>query len=115
VASSLGADDDALSRFAARQAQKLSRIAEEIERAVGEREVLPGPPARPKLTKLDWQSLLQTLTGVDPMRCEICGQHALHLVEEVAPLSERQHKEPESATAMNLLLISPIALFHRSA
>ena len=38
VVSSLTADDDALSRFAARQAQKLSRIAEEIEQAVGERE-----------------------------------------------------------------------------
>jgi hypothetical protein len=37
VVSSLDADDDALSRFAARQAQKLSRIAEEIEQAVGER------------------------------------------------------------------------------
>ena len=36
VVSSLGADDDALSRLAARQAQKLSRIAEEIEQAVGE-------------------------------------------------------------------------------
>ena len=37
VVSSLGDDDDALSRFAQRQAQKLSRIAEEIEQAVGER------------------------------------------------------------------------------
>jgi len=37
VISSLTEDDDALSRFAARQAQKLSRIAEEIEQAVGER------------------------------------------------------------------------------
>jgi hypothetical protein len=60
------------------------------------REVLPGPPARPKLTKLDWQSLLQTLIGVDPMRCEICGQNAFHLVEEAAPLSERQRKEPRA-------------------
>ena len=51
------------------------------------REVLPGPPARPKLTKLDWQSLLQTLTGVE---------NALYLVEEVAPLSERQRKEPRA-------------------
>jgi len=33
--SSLSAADDALSRFAARQAQKLSKIAEEIEQAVG--------------------------------------------------------------------------------
>jgi hypothetical protein len=36
VVSSLGADDDALSRFAVRQAQKLARIAEEIEQAIGE-------------------------------------------------------------------------------
>ena len=49
------------------------------------REVLPGPPTRPKLTKSDWQSLLLSLTGVDPMRCEICGQHALHLIGELTP------------------------------
>jgi hypothetical protein len=49
------------------------------------REVLPGAPARPKLTKSDWQSLLQSLTGLDPMRCEVCGQNALHVVEELAP------------------------------
>jgi Putative transposase len=49
------------------------------------REVLPGPPAPPKLTRSDWQSLLQSLTGVDPMRCEVCGQNALHLVGELAP------------------------------
>jgi len=35
--SSLGADDEALSQFAERQAQKLSRIADEIEQAIGER------------------------------------------------------------------------------
>ena len=35
VVSSLVADDDELSRFAVRQAQKLSRIADEIEQAVG--------------------------------------------------------------------------------
>ena len=35
VVSSLSADDDALSRFAGRQAKKLSRIADEIEQAVG--------------------------------------------------------------------------------
>lgn len=33
---SLGADDDALSRFAARLAQKLARTAEEIKQAIGE-------------------------------------------------------------------------------
>jgi hypothetical protein len=49
------------------------------------REVLPSRPVQPKLTKSDWQSLLQSLTGVDPLRCEICGQKALRLVEELAP------------------------------
>jgi hypothetical protein len=49
------------------------------------REVLPGPPVPPKLTKSDWQSLLQSLTGVDPMRCEVCGQSALHLLGELTP------------------------------
>jgi hypothetical protein len=43
------------------------------------REVLPNSPAQPKLTKSDWQSLLQSLTGVDPMKCEVCEQNALHL------------------------------------
>jgi hypothetical protein len=60
------------------------------------REVLPGPPARPRLTKSDWQSLLQSLTGVDPMRCEVCGQNALHLVEELAPEGSRQRREPRA-------------------
>ena len=49
------------------------------------REVLPGPPAPPKLTRADWQSLLQSLTGIDPMRCEICGQNALHWIGELKP------------------------------
>jgi hypothetical protein len=49
------------------------------------REVLPGRPVQPKLTKSDWQSLLQSLTGVVPLRCEVCGQKALRLVEELAP------------------------------
>ena len=49
------------------------------------REILPGPPAPPKLTRSDWQSLLQSLTGIDLMRCEVCGHPALHLVEELAP------------------------------
>lgn len=34
IVSSLSAEDDALSRFAAQQARKLSRIAEEIEQAI---------------------------------------------------------------------------------
>jgi hypothetical protein len=49
------------------------------------REVLPGPPAPPKLTRCDWQSLLQSLTGIDPMRCEVCGQNALHWIGELKP------------------------------
>jgi Putative transposase len=49
------------------------------------REVLPGPPVPPRLTKSDWRSLLQSLTGVDPMRCEVCGRNTLHLVGELAP------------------------------
>jgi hypothetical protein len=49
------------------------------------REVLPGRPVQPELTKSDWQSLLQSLTGVDLLRCEVCGQKALRLVEELAP------------------------------
>jgi hypothetical protein len=38
-----------------------------------------------KLTRSDWQSLLQSLTGMDPMRCEICGRNTLHLVRNLAP------------------------------
>jgi hypothetical protein len=49
------------------------------------REVLPGPPTRPKPPKTDWRDRLQSLTGIDPMRCEICGQKALRRVGEVAP------------------------------
>jgi hypothetical protein len=37
MVSSLSSDDAALSQFAARQAQKLSQIADEIEQALGER------------------------------------------------------------------------------
>jgi hypothetical protein len=49
------------------------------------REVLLGPPARPKAPKTDWCDRLQSLTGIDPRRCEVCGQKALRLVGEVAP------------------------------
>src|SRR4051794_18908019 len=38
------------------------------------REVLPGPPARPKPPKTDWRDRLQSLTGIDPLKCEVCGQ-----------------------------------------
>jgi putative transposase/transposase-like zinc-binding protein len=48
------------------------------------RKVLPGPPAR-KVQKMGWQDRLQSLTGIDPMRCEVCGQKALRLVETMAP------------------------------
>ena len=47
------------------------------------RKVVPGAPVRPKLTKTDWQSLLQNLTGLDPRRCEVCGQSALQLIGEL--------------------------------
>jgi hypothetical protein len=50
------------------------------------REVIPGAPVRPVLTKSDWQSLLQSLTGLDPRRCEVCGQSALQLIGELAPV-----------------------------
>jgi len=49
------------------------------------REVIPGAPIRPKLVKSDWQSLLQSLIGLDLSRCEVCGKTALRLVEELAP------------------------------
>jgi hypothetical protein len=48
------------------------------------RKVLPGPPAR-KVQKMDWRERLQSLTGIDPMQCEVCGQKALRLVETMAP------------------------------
>jgi hypothetical protein len=48
------------------------------------RKVLAVPPVR-KAQKMDWNDRLQSLTGIDPMRCEVCGQKALRLVETVAP------------------------------
>jgi hypothetical protein len=56
------------------------------------RELLPGRTERPRHSKADWQSLLQSLTGLDPMRCEICGQNTLYLVERLAPVSPRREK-----------------------
>jgi hypothetical protein len=38
-----------------------------------------------KVRKMDWRERLQSLTGIDPMRCEVCGQKALRLVETLAP------------------------------
>ena len=49
------------------------------------RQVLPGPPVR-KIPKTDWQQQLENLTGIDPQRCEVCGQKvALRLIEELLP------------------------------
>jgi hypothetical protein len=48
------------------------------------RKVLAVPPVR-KAQKMDWNDRLQSLIGIDPMRCEVCGQKALRLVETVAP------------------------------
>jgi hypothetical protein len=52
------------------------------------REVLPGPPARPKPPKTDWCERLQTLTGIDLMRCEVCGEKTMRLIGELAPVRE---------------------------
>jgi hypothetical protein len=48
------------------------------------RKVLPGSSVR-KVQKMDWRERLESLTGIDPMRCEVCGQKALRLVETMAP------------------------------
>jgi hypothetical protein len=48
------------------------------------RQVLPGPPAR-KVSKIDWRQQFESLTGIDPSRCEACGQKALRLVEKLQP------------------------------
>ena len=65
------------------------------------REVLPGSPAR-KIEKTDWREQLESLTGIDPMRCEVCGQKALRLVGELAPA-----RAPEGSAAMTQSLIAP--------
>jgi len=49
------------------------------------REVLPGPPSRPRVEKVDWRELLQRLTGIDPTRCEVCGHTGMRLVGELKP------------------------------
>jgi hypothetical protein len=49
------------------------------------REVLPGPPARPKPPKTDWCERLQSLTGIDPRQCEVCGEKALRRIGKLAP------------------------------
>lgn len=50
------------------------------------RQVLPGPPKQPKPPAMGWQQRLHNLTGIDPTRCEVCGQNALRLVGELAPV-----------------------------
>lgn len=60
------------------------------------RDLLPGPPWRPKLPNQDWQELLERLTGIDPSRCDLCGQKALRLVEELAPRTGRCRSEPRA-------------------
>ena len=50
------------------------------------REVLPGRPSRPKPPKADWRERLQSLTGIDPTRCEACGQKAVRRIGELAPV-----------------------------
>ena len=49
-------------------------------RPVSCREVLPGLPTRRKPLKTDLCDRLQSLTGIDPMRFELYGQKALHLI-----------------------------------
>src|SRR5262249_47657998 len=48
------------------------------------RQVPPGAPAQ-EIPKPDWRQQLESLTGIDPSRCEVCGQKALRLVEELMP------------------------------
>ena len=48
------------------------------------RQVLPGRPAQ-KIPKTDWRHRLENLTGIDPSRCEVCGQKALRLIEALVP------------------------------
>jgi hypothetical protein len=50
------------------------------------REVLPGPPGRPKLTKLGLAiSAPESHPGIAPMRHEVWGQNALRLAGKLAP------------------------------
>jgi len=49
------------------------------------RELVSGAPQRPLLTPSDWRSLLQSLTGINPLRCAVCGEDALHLIEDLVP------------------------------
>jgi hypothetical protein len=49
------------------------------------RQLVPGPPVS-KVAKTDWRQQLESLTGVNPMKCEVCGQPALRLFGELAPV-----------------------------
>jgi len=56
-----------------------------VARCGGVRECPGSFLVRPKPPKTDWRDQLQSLTGIDAPRCEVCGQKALCLVGEVAP------------------------------
>src|SRR5215210_2003948 len=58
------------------------------------REVLPGRSPRPKVEKMDWRELYQKLTGLDPSQCEVCGQKALRLAQELSPVRRRERPPP---------------------
>jgi hypothetical protein len=57
------------------------------------RRLLPGRPP-PKLEPGSWQERLRRLTGIDPSVCSACGQPAMRLVQELAPLSGHERAPP---------------------
>lgn len=58
------------------------------------REVLPEGSPRPKVAKTAWRELYQKLTGLDPSQCEVCGQKALRLAQELSPVRRRERPPP---------------------
>ena len=58
------------------------------------RKALPGSSLRPKAGKMDWRELYQKLTGLDPSQCEVCGQKALRLAQELSPVRRRERPPP---------------------
>ena len=58
------------------------------------RELLLGGSPRPKFEKTNWRELYQKLTGLDPSQCEVCGQKALRLAQELAPSPRRERPPP---------------------
>jgi Putative transposase len=58
------------------------------------REALPRSSLRPKAGKMDWRGLYQKLTGLDPSQCEVCGQKALRLAQELSPVRRRERPPP---------------------